>query len=29
MTEEDAKFRAYLEAQGYDTSTLGNHRPQH
>ncbi|KAF4260771.1 hypothetical protein CNMCM8812_001936 [Aspergillus fumigatus] len=29
ITEEDAKFRAYLEAQGYDTSTLGNHRPQH
>ncbi|KAG2417437.1 hypothetical protein HFD88_008656 [Aspergillus terreus] len=24
ITEEDAKFRAYLEANGYDTSTMGN-----
>ncbi|KAL1985985.1 hypothetical protein VTN96DRAFT_7120 [Rasamsonia emersonii] len=24
ITEEDARFRQYLEANGYDTSTLGN-----
>lgn len=29
ITEEDIKFRAYLEAQGYDTSTMGNKEVQH
>lgn len=24
ITEEDAKFREFLSANGYDTSTLGN-----
>ena len=30
ITEEDAKFRKYLEANGYDTSTMGskNHQEQ-
>lgn len=28
ITEEDAKFRAYLEANGYDTSTMGNKEHQ-
>ncbi|PYH45076.1 putative MFS phospholipid transporter (Git1) [Aspergillus saccharolyticus JOP 1030-1] len=29
ITDEDAKFRAYLETHGYDTSLMGNHtRPE-
>ncbi|KAL4895233.1 major facilitator superfamily domain-containing protein [Aspergillus ambiguus] len=28
ITEEDAKFREYLEANGYDTSSLGNRDTQ-
>ncbi|PIG89487.1 MFS phospholipid transporter (Git1) [Aspergillus arachidicola] len=28
ITEEDEKFRAFLEANGYDTSTMGNREAQ-
>ncbi|KAE8351650.1 inorganic phosphate transporter [Aspergillus coremiiformis] len=28
ITEEDAKFRAFLEANGYDTSSMGNREEQ-